>query len=69
MIVLGDHQIFHSRQIGNQMELLKHHADFITPDLCQFVFGHFIQINAVKDNFPRSVFIHTADDIHQRGFS
>ncbi len=67
--VLRQHHVFERREIGNQVELLKHKTNFLRPHSIQFVRGDSRHIFAIEPNLSGSGAVQAADQVHQRRFA
>ena len=64
--ILRQHNVFQRREIGNQVELLEHKADFLRPHPIQLTCGNIGDVFTIKPNLARSRTIKAANQVHQR---
>ena len=69
MIILADHYVLCSCQIIDHVELLKDQTDLVATDIRQIFAAFLADIHTVQQNFTFCRLIHTADDVHHRGFT
>ena len=67
--ILGQHDVFESGEIGNQMKLLEDEADFFRAHAIQFSRRNVGDVFAIQPNLAGSRTIQAADQIDQSGFA
>jgi len=65
----GQHHILQRGEMSQQMILLEHKAQLLAAQFWQLAVRRLHQIYTIEKHCARSGFIHTAQDIEQRGFS
>ena len=67
--VLRQHNVFERREIGNQVELLKDKADFLSPKAGEFVGREAQYLLAIEHDAARRGSVEAAEDIEQRALA
>ena len=69
MNIACDLDIPASGQCRQEIELLKHKADLLTPNSGKSVVVHSCYFVTIDEDLARARFRHSAQNVHQRGFA